>query len=85
MGLEHTVRRESRQVRKPVRTSDDKLGASPFFFPERPSGPWTDVATAIESEITMTDQSRAKEFEYGVIATNKAGQGQPSNTVMVVL
>jgi len=68
-----------------MRANDDKPGASPFFFPERPSGPRTDVATAIESEITMTDQTRAKEFEYGVIAINKAGQGQPSNTVMVAL
>jgi hypothetical protein len=43
------------------------------------------VATAIESEITLTDQTRSKEFEYRVIASNKAGQGQPSNAVMVVL
>ena len=52
---------------------------------ERPSGPWTDVATAIESEITLNNQTRNKEFEYRVIAINKAGQGDPSNTVLVVL
>jgi len=28
---------------------------------------------------------RAKELEYSVIAINKSGEGQPSNTVMVVL
>ena len=47
--------------------------------------PWNDVATAIDSEITLIDQTRAKEFEYRVIAINKAGQGQPSDRVMVVL
>jgi hypothetical protein len=52
---------------------------------ERPAGPWTDVATAIETEITLVDQTRGVEFEYRIIAINKAGEGQPSNTVIVVL
>jgi len=52
---------------------------------ERPSGPWADVGLAIESEITLSDQERGKEWEYRVIAVNKAGEGQPSNTVMAVL
>jgi len=62
-----------------------KLAAYTVQRRERPSGPWTDVATAIESEITLSAQTRNKEFEYRVIAINKAGQGEPSNTVMVVL
>lgn len=41
--------------------------------------------TAMESEITLSDQTRNKELEYRIIAINKAGQGQPSSTVMVVL
>jgi len=40
---------------------------------------------AIESEITLTNQERGKEWEYRVIAINKAGEGDPSNTVMAVL
>jgi hypothetical protein len=39
----------------------------------------------IVSEITLTDHTRATDFEYRVIAINKAGQGQPGNTVMAVL
>lgn len=52
---------------------------------ERPAGPWTDVATAIETEITLVDQPRSTEFEYRIIAINKAGEGEASNTVIVVL
>lgn len=51
----------------------------------RPDGPWTDAGLAMESEITLTGQARGKEWEYRVIAVNKAGEGQPSNTVMAVL
>jgi hypothetical protein len=51
----------------------------------RPSGPWTDAGMAIESEITLSGQSRGEELEYRIIAVNKSGEGEPSNTVMAVL
>ncbi len=50
-----------------------------------PDGAWADVATAILSEITLVDQPEKTEIEYRVIAINKAGEGTPSNTVLVVL
>jgi hypothetical protein len=43
------------------------------------------LATAIETESTLVDQPQKTELEYRVIAINKAGEGSPSNTVMVVL
>jgi len=52
---------------------------------ERPSGPWTHAGFAMETETTLRDQKRGKEWEYRVIAVNKAAEGQPSNTVMGVL
>jgi len=51
----------------------------------RPDGPWSDAGMAIDSEITLTNQERGKEWEYRVLAVNKAGEGEPSNTVMAVL
>jgi len=51
----------------------------------RESGSWKNVATAILSEITLVDQPEKTELEYRVIAVNKSGEGQASNTVMVVL
>lgn len=50
----------------------------------RPDGLWTDAGVAMESEITLTDQARGKEWEYRVIAVNKAGESESRNTVMVV-
>lgn len=52
---------------------------------ERPAGAWEDVATAVISEATLVEQPRGKELEYRIIAINKAGEGEPSNTAMVVL
>ncbi len=52
---------------------------------ERPEGPWSDVGTAVVCEATLLDQPRSKEYEYRIIAVNKAGDGEPSNTVVVVL
>ena len=43
------------------------------------------VSIAIESEATLNNQERGKDWEYRVIATNKAGEGVPSNTVAAVL
>ena len=52
---------------------------------ERPEGPWLDLTTVFETEVSLTDQARGKEYEYRVIAANKAGEGEPSNTVLAVL
>jgi len=51
----------------------------------RPDGPWADVGLAVESETTLANQERGKEWEYRVIAVNKSGEGQPSNTILAVL
>ncbi|MCX5638989.1 MAG: hypothetical protein NTX52_15040, partial [Planctomycetota bacterium] len=50
-----------------------------------PSLQQIDVATAIKTESTLVDQPKGDELEYRVIAINKSGEGQPSNTVMVML
>nr|VFJ98045.1 MAG: Fibronectin type III domain-containing protein [Candidatus Kentron sp. H]VFK00163.1 MAG: Fibronectin type III domain-containing protein [Candidatus Kentron sp. H]VFK03374.1 MAG: Fibronectin type III domain-containing protein [Candidatus Kentron sp. H] len=47
--------------------------------------PWSGAEMAMETEITLSGQERGKELEYRVLAVNKAGEGEPSNTVMVVL
>jgi hypothetical protein len=51
----------------------------------RSTGEWQDVATAIVSELTLVDQPRGVEQEYRVVAINRAGEGEASNAVMVVL
>lgn len=52
---------------------------------ERPAGDWVLISMAIESEATLNNQERGKDWEYRVIATNKAGEGIPSNTIAAVL
>ena len=52
---------------------------------ERPAGAWAEAAMAVTSDATLVEQPTGKELEYLVTAVNKAGEGQPSNTEMVVL
>ena len=52
---------------------------------QRPAGEWSVAGMAMETEITLTAQQRGVEWEYRVIAANKAGSGPASNTVMAVL
>ncbi len=63
-------------------------GKAAFYRVERrePSAEeWTMVGTALETEITLNNQERGKEWEYRVIALNKAGESEASNTVTAVL
>ena len=46
---------------------------------------WTDIGTAIETELTLAGQPKGVELQYRIIAINKAGDGPASNTVMAVL
>ena len=50
-----------------------------------PDGAWAMVGTALETEITLNNQERGKEHEYRLVAVNKAGESDPSNTVSAVL
>jgi hypothetical protein len=52
---------------------------------QRPEGDWSEVNTAVIAEANLINQPRGVELEYRIIAVNKAGEGQPSNTQMVVL
>ncbi len=52
---------------------------------ERPAGDWTLISLAMESEATLNNQERGKDWEYRVIAVNKAGEGTPSNTAAAVV
>jgi hypothetical protein len=62
------------------------LNKSKILIIQRRSGEsWADVATAILTEATLVDQPKQTELEYRVVALNKAGEGQASNTVAVVL
>ena len=65
--------------------SGGKPSAYKVLRRERPAGPWLDVATAVVCGADLTGQERGKEFEFRVVAVNKAGEGEPSNTVLVVL
>lgn len=48
-------------------------------------GVWKNVGTAVETELLVSDQERGQDLLFRVVAINKAGQGDPSNSVRVVL
>ncbi len=52
---------------------------------KRDGGTWRDLATSVDAEDLSSNQPRGIEFDYRVIAVNKAGAGQPSAAVTVVL
>jgi hypothetical protein len=63
-------------------------GAVSFYKIERrmlPGGTWEVAGMAIEPEAKLANQERGKEWEYQVIAINKAGESWPSNAVAAVL
>jgi Fibronectin type III domain len=52
---------------------------------KREGDPWADVAMSTVTEALLSNQPRGVEFTYRVYAVNKAGIGQPSGIVTVVL
>ena len=52
---------------------------------EAGSGLWSLVEIAMETEARIADQARGSMLEYCVVASNKAGEGEMSNTVTVSL
>jgi len=63
-------------------------GKAAFYRVERreaSGGEWTMAGTALETEITLHNQERGKEWEYRVIAVNRVGESEASNIVTVVL
>jgi len=48
-------------------------------------GDWVDVGMSVESEVTLNGQDAGVEYEYRVIAVNKAGEGPASNIARAVL
>jgi len=62
-------------------------GGKPSYYVvemrELPDGAWKQVATAVESEITLANQVSGKRLEYRAYAANKAGKGMVSNVVEV--
>lgn len=64
-------------------------GGPPSYYKierrELAAGGWVLAGTASITETTLTNQERGKEWEYHVIAVNRAGDGLPSNSVTAVL
>ncbi|MBI4501646.1 MAG: fibronectin type III domain-containing protein [Gemmatimonadetes bacterium] len=52
---------------------------------KKPDSAWELVATSMELETLVSGQPRGLEMQFRVVAANKAGEGQPSGVVNVVL
>nr|VFK59445.1 MAG: Fibronectin type III domain [Candidatus Kentron sp. UNK]VFK68732.1 MAG: Fibronectin type III domain [Candidatus Kentron sp. UNK] len=46
---------------------------------------WMDVGMVMETEMTLAGQPGGIRLEYRVVAMNKAGQGEPGNSILAVL
>ncbi len=53
--------------------------------PGQPFSDWHQVGIALSAKATLTDQPRAIQLEYRVIAVNTGGASMPSNVAAVVL
>ena len=53
--------------------------------PNAPLTEWTQIAVALETNITLTRQPRAQQLEFRVVPVNNGGTGTPSNTASVVM
>jgi len=63
-------------------------GGAPAFYRiqrKQEGAPWEDAGTATNTEQLLSNQPRGVELSYRVFAVNKAGSGQPSATVTLVL
>jgi len=49
---------------------------------EEGSDVWVDAGIAMETKITLSGQEGGKRFVYGVVAINKAGEDEASNSVL---
>nr|VFK56715.1 MAG: Fibronectin type III domain-containing protein [Candidatus Kentron sp. TUN]VFK65670.1 MAG: Fibronectin type III domain-containing protein [Candidatus Kentron sp. TUN] len=52
---------------------------------EEDSETWMDAGIAMGLESTVSGQPSGKRLEFRVVAMNKAGEGEPSNSVLAVL
>jgi hypothetical protein len=76
---------ESVTLRWKAPTDGGKVLAYRILRREYPAGAWAQIAMAVVCEATLEDQPRGSVCEYRVVAVNRAGEGEPSNTVVVVL
>lgn len=61
------------------------VGAYQIQRKKKDGGGWEDVGGSVGTVQTLSNQPRGIEMDYRVLAANKAGVGQPSATVTVVL
>ena len=62
-----------------------KIAAYKVQCREDGSSEWRDVGMAVETNLTLSGQESGKRLLYRVIAVNKAGEGEPSNSLMATL
>ncbi len=61
------------------------VGAYQIQRKTKDGGGWENVGGSVDTVQTLSNQPRGIEMDYRVVAANKAGIGQPSATVTVVL